>query len=132
MHTQAKPPSCSPANGNPANRKISSTSGGNARKKSTHAISGQRTPGWRTPASKLRISPPARPSGTTTSDSSTVLASPARMIFQAAPMMSRLKNVCSMVQRFQRMRVSSQRPNTTMGKNRIRYAPAPSVSGDGL
>jgi len=30
------------------------------------------------------------------------------------------------------MRVSSQRPNTTIGKNRIRYAAAPSVSGEGL
>ncbi len=95
-------------------------------------MSGQRTHGLRTPASTLRIRPPARPSGTTTSESSTVLPSPARMIFHAAPMMSRLKNVCSMAQRFQRMRVSSQRPSTTMGKNRIRYAIAPSVSGEGL
>ena len=45
MATQAKPPSSSPANGRPANSRISSTSGGKARKKSTQAISGQRTSG---------------------------------------------------------------------------------------
>ena len=61
-----------------------------------------------------------RPSGTTTSESSTVLPRPARRIGQAALMMSRLKKVSSMAQRFQAMRVSSQRPKTTIGKNRIR------------
>jgi hypothetical protein len=120
MQTQAKPPSSSPANGRPANRKISSTSGGKARKKSTQAIKGQRTQGLRTLASMASASPPASPSGTTTSESITVLPRPARMIGHAALMISGLKKVCSMAQRFQAMRVSSQRPKTTMGKNRTR------------
>src|SRR6185295_3111780 len=95
MQTQAKPPSSTPANGRPAKRKISSTSGGKARKKSTQAISGQRTQGLRTLASMASPSPPASPSGTTTADSRTVLPSPARMMRHAAPMISRLKKVCS-------------------------------------
>src|SRR5216683_6279194 len=88
MQTQAKPPSSSPANGSPANNKISSTSGGKARKKSTQAISGQRTAGFFTLASSARIKPPSSPSGTTISDSSTVFRSPANTIGQDAAMIS--------------------------------------------
>src|SRR5687767_10186785 len=95
MQTQAKPPSSIPANGSPAKRKISSTSGGKARKKSTQAISGYRTHGLRTLASIASASPPMRPSGTTISESSTVLPRPARMIGQAALMICRLKKVSS-------------------------------------
>ena len=80
----------------------------------------------------FRAFPPMNPSGTTTSESSTVLPRPARMMGQAAVMISRLKKVCSMAQCFQAIVVSSQRPKSTIGKNRIRYAAAPSMSGDGL
>src|SRR5438552_17443095 len=59
MATQTKPPSSSPAKGSPANKRISSTRGGKARKKSTQAISGQRTAGVFTLASSARINPPA-------------------------------------------------------------------------
>src|SRR5690242_16396361 len=73
--------------------KMRSTSGGKARKKSTQAMRGQRTQGRRTPARRLSTSPPAKPSGTTIAERSSVLPSPARMMRQAWPMMSRLKKV---------------------------------------
>src|SRR6266481_3028008 len=93
MATQAKPPSSSPANGKPANRRISSTRGGKARKKSTQAMSGQRTAGFFALASSARINPPRRPSGTTSKDSSTVFRSPASTMGQDAAMISGLKKV---------------------------------------
>ena len=62
---------------------------------------------------------------------SSVISRPCNRIGHAAAMISRLKKVAAIIASSAN-RVSIQRPSTTTGRNRIRYAAAPRVSGDGL
>ena len=102
--------------------KISSTSGGMARKKSIQAIAVQRTARERDSETEREGRPPASPSGMTMRQMRIVCLRPAQQSGNAFSMMRKVEELLTdRVHQALRQanRVSRKRPSTTTGMNRI-------------